>query len=96
MWVWHPLLTTSLCVRVRFAGCSAPAAGIRGWEKYAHLSVGMARYGASGPIKSIYAKFGFTVENIVTQSKGLVAFFAGKPVPGLINRPKNTFVVTGH
>jgi len=75
---------------------SVEASAVRGWEKYAHLSVGMTRYGASGPIKALYSKFGFTKENIVAQAKELLAFYAGKPAPSLINRPVNSFKVTGH
>ena len=75
---------------------SVEASGVRGWEKYAHMSVGMTRYGASGPIKAVYPKFGFTVENIAAQAKNLLAFYGGKPAPSLINRPVNTFQVTGH
>merc|ERR1712113_913209 len=41
---------------------SVEASGTRGWERYAHLSVGMTRYGASGPIQAVYSKFGFTKE----------------------------------
>merc|ERR1712232_351570 len=75
---------------------SVEASGVRGWEKYAHLSVGLTRYGASGPIKALYAKFGFTAENVTAQAKSLLAFYDGKPVPSLINRPVNTFQVMGH
>jgi transketolase len=75
---------------------SVEASGARGWEKYSHLAVGMHRYGASGPIKAVYPKFGFTTENIAAQGKHLVSFFEGKTAPSLINRPKSTFVVPGH
>merc|ERR1719428_2099576 len=75
---------------------SVEASAVRGWEKYAHLSVGMDRFGASGPIKALYSKFGFTKENVVAQAKELLAFYAGEPAPSLINRPMNSFEVTGH
>jgi len=75
---------------------SVEAMGVRGWEKYAHLSVGMTGFGASGPIDALYSKFGFTTENIVTQAKGLLAFYDGKPAPSLVNGPVNTFKVIGH
>ena len=75
---------------------SVEASGVRGWEKYAHLSVGMTRYGASGPIKAVYPKFGFTAENIVAQAKNLLEFYKGKAAPSKINTPMNSFVVTGH
>jgi len=75
---------------------SVEAAGTRGWERYAHLSVGMTRYGASGPSKAVYSKFGFTKENLVTQAKELMTFYGCTPAPSLINRPRNTFKVAGH
>jgi hypothetical protein len=43
----------------------------------------------------VYPKFGFTVENVVAQAKGLLGFYAGKAVPSLVNRPVSSFVVAG-
>jgi transketolase len=73
---------------------SIEASGTRGWERYAHLSVGMTRYGASGPTKAVYAKFGFTPENVVAQATQLLTFYGCKPAPSLINRPRSTFKIT--
>jgi len=75
---------------------SVEASGAMGWERFSHLAVGMTRYGASGPIKSVYPKFGFTVENVAAQAKGLLAFYGGKPAPSPLNRPQSSFVVPGH
>jgi transketolase len=75
---------------------SVEASGTKGWERFSHLAVGMDRYGASGPIKAVYPKFGFTVENIVEQAKVLLSFYDGKPAPSKVNVPKSTFVVSGH
>merc|ERR1719265_2978402 len=75
---------------------SVEASAVRGWEKYAHLSVGMTRFGASGPIDTLYTKFGITTENIAAQAKELLAFYDGKPAPSLINGPVNSFKVAGH
>jgi transketolase len=72
---------------------SVEASSTMGWERYSHLAVGMTGYGASGPIKDVYAKFGFTTENITAQAKTLLAFYAEKPAPSLVNRPVSTFVV---
>ena len=78
---------------------SVEASSIKGWEKYAHLSIGLDDcYGASGPYKAVLAKFGFTVENVVAQAETLLAFYekAG-PAPSKINVPTSSFVVAaGH
>lgn len=47
---------------------SVEAAGIQGWQRWAHAPFGMARFGASAPFKAIYDKFGFTVENLTKQA----------------------------
>lgn len=47
---------------------SVEAAGIQGWERWAHAPFGMARFGASAPVKHVYAKFGYTVENLTKQA----------------------------
>ena len=76
-------MLTSLLLQ---AGC------VIGWEKFSHLAVGMLdRYGASGPLKSVYEKFGFTKENVAAQAKNLLAFYDGKPVPSLVDRPINSY-----
>ena len=43
---------------------SIEAAGIQGWQKYAHAPYGMVRFGSSGGGPSIYEKFGFTTEKL--------------------------------
>jgi len=73
---------------------SVEASGVRGWERYSHLAVGMSGYGASGPASALYAKFGFTTENIVAQAKGLTNFYSGRSAPSLVNRPMSSFVVS--
>lgn len=73
---------------------SVEASGVRGWERYSHLAVGMSGYGASGPASALYAKFGFTTENIVAQAKGLTHFYSGRSAPSLVNRPMSSFVVS--
>merc|ERR1711865_853996 len=77
---------------------SVEASSVMGWERYSHLAVGMSGYGASGPLKAIYAKFGFTPENVTAQAKTLLTFYEGKAAPSLVNKPCSTFVVaaTGH
>ena len=60
---------------------SVEASGTRGWEKYAHLSVGLTRYSCSGPIQAVYPKFGFTNENVQEQARNLLKFYDGNPYP---------------
>jgi transketolase len=35
--------------------------------------MGLDHYGASAPYKVIFEKFGFTVENVITKAKELIA-----------------------
>lgn len=42
-----------------------------GWERYARSVISIERYGASAPVKVIFEKLGFTVENVVAKAKGL-------------------------
>lgn len=56
---------------------SVEAAGIQGWQRWAHAPFGMARFGASAPFKAIYDKFGFTVENLTKQASRVLLLFWG-------------------
>eukprot|EP01101_Sappina_pedata_P006375 TRINITY_DN3147_c0_g1_i2.p1 TRINITY_DN3147_c0_g1~~TRINITY_DN3147_c0_g1_i2.p1 ORF type:complete len:670 (-),score=332.92 TRINITY_DN3147_c0_g1_i2:89-2098(-) len=42
-----------------------------GWAKYAHDSIGLDTFGASGPAKDVYKKFGITTENLVKRATDL-------------------------
>jgi possible transketolase (fragment) len=45
-----------------------------GWSKYVGFegkSIGLDRFGASGPAKSLFKEFGFTVERVVEEAKSL-------------------------
>jgi len=42
-----------------------------GWERYAKSVIGIERFGASAPAKTLFEKFGFSVENIVAKAKEL-------------------------
>uniref|UniRef100_A0A7S3AIK0 transketolase n=1 Tax=Haptolina ericina TaxID=156174 RepID=A0A7S3AIK0_9EUKA len=66
---------------------SCEALTTEGWCKYAHYSIGMTTFGASGPAKDVQKKFGFTVENVVEKARLLLSHYADKPVPCLIDRP---------
>jgi transketolase len=58
-----------------------------GWCKYAHSVIGMRSFGISAPAKVIFKKFGFTVENVVTKARELLAFYQTRHVPTLLDRP---------
>ncbi|KZT65457.1 transketolase [Daedalea quercina L-15889] len=49
-----------------------------GWQKYSHEQFGMFGWGASGPYKKVYEKFGLTGSNIAAVSKKVVAFYKQK------------------
>jgi transketolase len=56
---------------------SVEASSIFGWERYAHVHVGMTTFGASGPWKDVYKHFGFTVDAVAEKTKKLVAHYGG-------------------
>jgi len=43
-----------------------------GWERYAHRTVGLNRYGASAPFADVYSKLGFTPERVAAEVKALL------------------------
>ncbi|KZT11498.1 transketolase [Laetiporus sulphureus 93-53] len=49
-----------------------------GWQKYSHEQFGLFGWGASGPYKKVYEKFGLTGPNIASLSKKIVAFYKQK------------------
>ncbi len=54
------------------ARLAVEAAATLGWERYAKSCIGIDHYGASAPAKTIFEKFGFTVENVVAKAKELL------------------------
>jgi transketolase len=54
------------------ARLAVEAAASFGWERYAKSVLGIDHYGASAPAKTIFEKFGFTVENVVAKAKELL------------------------
>jgi len=65
---------------------SIEAGSVGGWTRYAHASIGMTTFGASGKLNDVLEHFGFTVENVVEKAKKLVEFYKGKNVPDLVHR----------
>lgn len=55
------------------ARLAVEAGATLGWERYARSIIGLDHYGASAPYKVIFEKFGFTVENVITKAKELIA-----------------------
>jgi transketolase len=47
------------------------AASGLGWERYASSVICMKSFGASAPYKTLFEKFGFTVENVVAKAREL-------------------------
>lgn len=54
------------------ARLAVEAAASFGWERYAESVLGIDHYGASAPAKTIFEKFGFTVDNVVALAKELL------------------------
>jgi len=52
-----------------------------GWERYSHEQFGLAGWGASGPYKKVYEKFGITGPNIAQLAKRVVDFYKAQGVP---------------
>jgi transketolase len=43
---------------------SVEASSVTGWEKYAHASIGMTTFGASGPLEKVLDKFNMSVRTL--------------------------------
>jgi transketolase len=48
--------------------------------------IGMRSFGASGPIKDVAKKFGFTKEHVAAKARELLDFYHGRAVPNLLDR----------
>ncbi|TFY83445.1 hypothetical protein EWM64_g570 [Hericium alpestre] len=57
---------------------SLEAYSTAGWAKYSHEQYGLAGWGASGPYKQVYEKFGITGPNIAKVGKKVVDFYKAK------------------
>jgi transketolase len=67
---------------------SVEASAVHGWHRFSHAQIGMTRFGVSAPGGELFAKFGFSTENVTQKGKALVDFYkkAGS-VPDLMSRP---------
>ena len=64
------VLPSSVTARLAIEACISDF-----WYKYVGLNgkiIGMTSFGESGPAEQLFAKFGFTVENVVEQAKSLL------------------------
>ncbi|KAI0303399.1 transketolase [Multifurca ochricompacta] len=57
---------------------SLEALSTAGWSKYSHEQYGLPGWGASGPYKKVYEKFGITGDNIAIVGKKVVDFYKAK------------------
>jgi transketolase len=60
--------------RIRARLAVEAGAGL-GWERYVGLEgavMSIERFGASAPYKTLFEKFGFTVENVIAKAKELL------------------------
>jgi transketolase len=66
---------------------SVEAASTFGWSKYAHASVGIDSFGASGPLQEVLNKFGFSVDNVTEKARKLLDFIGSHPAPSKLQKP---------
>jgi transketolase len=57
--------------------CQTPTVSIEagttiGWDRFADRTIGVDRYGMSGPGNKVLTEYGFTVDNVVAQAKQLL------------------------
>jgi transketolase len=52
-----------------------------GWERYAHYSIGVPAFGASGPAKKVYESLGITAPKIVEAATKLSTIYKEKNAP---------------
>eukprot|EP00178_Gracilaria_changii_P010699 TRINITY_DN31062_c0_g1_i1.p1 TRINITY_DN31062_c0_g1~~TRINITY_DN31062_c0_g1_i1.p1 ORF type:complete len:688 (-),score=108.40 TRINITY_DN31062_c0_g1_i1:47-2062(-) len=66
---------------------SIEASATHGWQRYAHGSLGMTSFGASGKGPDVYKHFGITPEGAVEKANKLIEFYKGRTPESLIERP---------
>ncbi|KAI9221306.1 transketolase [Blastocladiella britannica] len=66
---------------------SVEALGVFGWDRYAHASVGMESFGASGPAPLVYKKFGITIDGVANKAIKVIEYYKTHgPVPNKVHR----------
>jgi len=66
---------------------SVEAGATTGWDRYAHASLGVDRFGASAPGAALAKEYGMNVDNVVAKAKQVVEFFKGKSVASRLLKP---------
>lgn len=62
---------------------SIEAACTLGWNHWAHVPIGIDSFGASGPYKKVYEKFGLVPSLLALKIQSVVDYFRQHPVPEL-------------
>ncbi|KAF9897269.1 Transketolase, partial [Lobosporangium transversale] len=58
-----------------------------GWDRYAHESIGIDTFGASGPYKEVYKHFGLVPDVVASKVEKIVAFYKKEGhVPSLVRK----------
>ncbi|KAG0312854.1 Transketolase [Linnemannia gamsii] len=66
---------------------SVEAMATFGWDRYAHESIGIDTFGASGPYKDVYKYFGLVPDVIAGKVQKIVAFYKKEgSVPSLVRK----------
>ncbi|KAG0247948.1 Transketolase [Mortierella polycephala] len=66
---------------------SVEALSTFGWTRYAHESIGIDTFGASGPYKDVYKDFGLVPDVIAAKVKKVIAFYKKEgSVPSLVRK----------
>lgn len=58
----------------------------RSWGKYAHESLGIDSFGASGKAADVYKRFGFTPDAVASEAEKVVAYYKGQNVKSPLNK----------
>ena len=66
---------------------SVEAMSTFGWDRYAHASIGLDRFGASAPAKDLFKKFGLVPDAVAAKAKALLSFYAGRVPESKIQKP---------
>ena len=66
---------------------SVEAMSTFGWSRYAHESLGIDTFGASGPYKQVYKHFGLVPDVVAAKVLKVIAFYKKEgSVPSLMRR----------
>jgi transketolase len=75
---------------------SVEASMDHGWHRFSHAQVSMHGFGASGDGAAVFAKFGFTADNVTAKARVVLDFYKKASVPDLRSRPVFEAVMNGH